>query len=55
VESRQVFAAGLVIRDMPILASNWRKNWTLPEYLKREKVVAIAGIDTRKLTRMLRD
>jgi carbamoyl-phosphate synthase small subunit len=55
VESRQVFAAGLVIRDLPVLASNWRKNWSLPEYLERENVVAIAGIDTRKLTRMLRD
>jgi carbamoyl-phosphate synthase small subunit len=55
VESRQVYAAGLVIRDLPVLASNWRKSSTLPEYLKRENVVAIAGIDTRKLTRMLRD
>jgi carbamoyl-phosphate synthase small subunit len=55
VESRQVYAAGLVIRDLPVLASNWRKSATLPEYLKRENVVAIAGIDTRKLTRMLRD
>jgi carbamoyl-phosphate synthase small subunit len=55
VESRQVFAAGLVIRDLPVLSSNWRQNWTLPEYLTREKVVAIADIDTRKLTRILRD
>ncbi|MBI4205045.1 MAG: glutamine-hydrolyzing carbamoyl-phosphate synthase small subunit [Betaproteobacteria bacterium] len=55
VESRKVFAAGLVIRDLPVLPSNWRKSWTLPEYLKRENVVAIAGIDTRKLTRILRD
>ena len=55
VESNQVFAAGLVIRDLPIASSNWRKTWTLPEYLKRENVVAIADIDTRKLTRMLRD
>ena len=55
VESNQVFAAGLVIRDLPIASSNWRKTWTLQEYLKRENVVAIADIDTRKLTRMLRD
>ena len=55
VESNQVFAAGLVIRDLPIASSNWRKTWTLPEYLERENVVAIADIDTRKLTRMLRD
>jgi len=55
VESHRVFAAGLVIRDLPIRASNWRSSATLPEYLKRENVVAIAGIDTRKLTRMLRD
>jgi carbamoyl-phosphate synthase small subunit len=55
VESGRVFAAGLVIRDLPVLSSNWRKTWTLQEYLKRENVVAIAGIDTRKLTRLLRD
>lgn len=55
VESNQVFAAGLVIRNLPIASSNWRKTWTLPEYLERENVVAIADIDTRKLTRMLRD
>ena len=55
VESDRVFAAGLVIRDLPLLASNFRLQWTLDEYLKREKVVAIADIDTRKLTRILRD
>ena len=55
VESAKVFAAGLVIRDLPLRSSNWRQNWTLPEYLKRENVVAIADIDTRKLTRILRD
>ena len=55
VESDRVFAAGLVIRDLPLLASNFRMQWTLDEYLKRENVVAIADIDTRKLTRMLRD
>ena len=55
VESDRVYAAGLVIRDLPLLASNFRMKWTLDEYLKRENVVAIADIDTRKLTRMLRD
>ena len=55
VEADRVHAAGLVIRDCPVLASNWRQTWTLPEYLKREGIVAIADIDTRKLTRILRD
>jgi carbamoyl-phosphate synthase small subunit len=55
VESDKVYAAGLVIRDLPLLASNFRSQWTLDEYLKRENVVAIADIDTRKLTRILRD
>ena len=55
VESQRVFAAGLVIRDLPVLASNWRSSMSLSDYLRRENVVAIAGIDTRKLTRMLRD
>jgi carbamoyl-phosphate synthase small subunit len=55
VESDRVYAAGLVIRDLPLLASNFRQQWTLDEYLKRENVVAIADIDTRKLTRILGD
>ena len=55
VEADRVFAAGLVIRDLPVLSSNWRASCTLPEYLRRENVVAIADIDTRKLTRILRD
>ncbi len=55
VESDRVYAAGLVIRDLPLLASNFRMKWTLSEYLKSENVVAIADIDTRKLTRILRD
>jgi carbamoyl-phosphate synthase small subunit len=55
VESPRVFAAGLVIRDLAISASNWRVTWSLPEYLQRENVVAIADIDTRRLTRILRD
>ncbi len=55
VESKKICAAGLVIRSLPVRASNWRQTWTLPEYLQRESVVAIADIDTRKLTRILRD
>jgi carbamoyl-phosphate synthase small subunit len=54
-EAAQVHAAGLVIRDLPLLASNFRQTETLPEYLQRNNVVAIADIDTRKLTRILRD
>ncbi len=55
VESRQVFASGLVIRDASLTVSNWRNTQSLPDYLKANKVVAIAGIDTRKLTRILRE
>jgi len=54
VEASKVFAAGLVIKDLPILASNFRGSLTLAEYLVREGTVAIADIDTRKLTRHLR-
>ncbi|MBS3952023.1 MAG: glutamine-hydrolyzing carbamoyl-phosphate synthase small subunit [Methylomicrobium sp.] len=54
-ESAQVFAGGLVIRDLPLLASNWRSEKTLQRYLIDNNVVAIADIDTRKLTRLLRD
>jgi carbamoyl-phosphate synthase small subunit len=53
--SHRVFAAGLIIRDLPILSSNWRQTQTLPEYLEQRGVVAIADIDTRKLTRILRE
>ena len=55
LESAQVYAAGLVIRDLPPLSSNWRANESLREFLERGKVVAIAGIDTRRLTRILRE
>jgi carbamoyl-phosphate synthase small subunit len=55
VESDRVYAAGLIIRDLPLLSSNWRKQWTLSEYLKQHSVPAIADIDTRRLTRLLRD
>ncbi len=54
-ESSAVFASGLVIRDLPLLASNWRSKCSLQDYLRANKVVAIADIDTRKLTRLLRD
>jgi len=53
--SRQVFASGLVIRDLSQTVSNWRSTLSLSEYLKANKVVAIADIDTRKLTRILRE
>ena len=54
-ESRQVFASGLVIRDLPAQMSSWRAEETLPEYLRRNEVVALAGIDTRRLVGVLRD
>lgn len=54
-ESWKVWAAGLVIRDLPLTSSNWREKQTLPEYLKANGTVAIAGIDTRRLTRILRE
>ena len=53
-ESSRVYAAGLVIRDLPLRASNWRAEQPLGDYLVACGVVAIAGIDTRKLTRILR-
>ncbi len=55
VEARRVFAAGLVVRDVPPLASNFRAQRNLSAYLRDEGIVAIAGIDTRKLTRILRE
>jgi len=54
VEAARVHAAGLVIKDLPVRASNFRQTLTLAQYLQRENVVAIAGIDTRRLTRVLR-
>ena len=54
-ESARIFASGLVIRDLPLVASNWRSEKTLQQYLVEYNVVAIADIDTRKLTRLLRD
>lgn len=54
-ESDRVWSAGLVIRDLPLIASNWRSTMPLSDYLKANNVVAIAGIDTRRLTRILRE
>ncbi len=54
VEARKVHAAGLVIRDLPIRSSNFRQSITLDQYLKHEGTVAIAQLDTRRLTRHLR-
>ena len=54
-ESRGVFCSGLVIRDLPLTASNFRSEQSLDQYLRDNSVVAIAGIDTRRLTRILRE
>ncbi|WP_048438755.1 glutamine-hydrolyzing carbamoyl-phosphate synthase small subunit [Caenimonas sp. SL110] len=54
VEAAKVHAAGLIIRDLPLIASNFRSTQTLSDYLRAQNTVAIANIDTRKLTRMLR-
>ncbi len=55
VESGKICASGLVIRDLPLLASNFRSEQTLSAYLAQNNIVAIADIDTRKLTRVLRE
>jgi carbamoyl-phosphate synthase small subunit len=55
VESTKIHAAGLIIKDLPLQVSNFRSRQTLSDYLKSEGIVAIAGIDTRKLTRILRE
>jgi len=54
-ESNKIYAAGLIIKDLPARASNFRSEQTLPDYLKAQGIVGIGGIDTRKLTRLLRD
>jgi carbamoyl-phosphate synthase small subunit len=54
-EANQVWASGLIIRDLPLVASNWRNKQSLPDYLQANNTVAIAGLDTRKLTRILRE
>ena len=53
-ESDRVYAAGLIIRDLPVVESNWRKDTPFTDFLRDEDTVAIAGIDTRRLTRILR-
>lgn len=55
VESGKVYASGLIIRDLPLVHSNWRSEQSLSEYLVANNVVAISDIDTRKLTRVLRE
>ncbi len=55
LESSAVYAAGLIVRDLPRLASSWRSSEPLESFLQRGRIVAIADIDTRKLTRILRD
>ncbi|WP_280150489.1 glutamine-hydrolyzing carbamoyl-phosphate synthase small subunit [Piscinibacter sp. XHJ-5] len=54
VEAKKVFAAGLIVKDLPVLESNFRMAMTLAQYLKREGTVAISNVDTRRLTRVLR-
>ena len=54
-EAGRIFASGLVVRDLPLRSSNWRAETSLEDYLHQRGVVAIAGIDTRRLTRILRD
>ncbi|GBE10090.1 carbamoyl-phosphate synthase small chain [bacterium BMS3Bbin12] len=54
-ESRRIFASGLVVRDVPARPSSWRSTRPLPEYLRAHGLVAIGGIDTRRLTRILRE
>ncbi len=54
-ESDTIFATGLIVKDVPRLVSNWRSEESLPDYLTRKEVVAIADIDTRRLTRILRE
>ena len=54
-ESRELFAAGLIIRDLSLATSSWRAEESLSDFLRRGKTVAIAEIDTRKLTRIIRD
>ncbi len=55
MESAQIYAAGLVIRDLTLLTSSWRSEGSLTDFLQRGRIVAIAGIDTRRLTRLLRE
>ena len=54
-EADTIFASGLIVKDVPSAPSNWRSKESLPEYLARKQVVAIADVDTRRLTRILRE
>ncbi|MCB1645292.1 MAG: glutamine-hydrolyzing carbamoyl-phosphate synthase small subunit [Pseudomonadales bacterium] len=54
-ESTEIWASGLIIRDLPVMPSNWRSEQTLSEYLQSRNIVAISDIDTRRLTRILRE
>ena len=54
-ESARIFASGLVVRDLPARLSNWRSQEGLSDYLIRKNVIGLAGIDTRRLTRLLRE
>ncbi|HET7127398.1 MAG TPA: carbamoyl-phosphate synthase domain-containing protein, partial [Lysobacter sp.] len=54
-EAGRAWAAGLIVRDVPRRPSNWRSQVALPEWLRARGIVAISGIDTRKLTRLLRE
>lgn len=54
-EASRIYASGLVVRDCPRLASNWRSRQSLDDYLRKRGVIALAGIDTRRLTRLLRE
>ena len=55
IESNRVWGAGLIVRDVPLIASSWRNQQSLPDYMAAENVVGIAGIDTRRLTRRIRE
>ena len=55
LESKKIHASGIIIRDQEILANNWRKTDLLDNFLKENKIIGISGIDTRKLTKLLRD
>ncbi len=55
MESGQVYAAGLIVRELSPITSSWRAEGSLSDFLKRSRVVAIAGVDTRRLTRLLRE
>ncbi|MBT8114363.1 MAG: glutamine-hydrolyzing carbamoyl-phosphate synthase small subunit [Arenicella sp.] len=55
IESHYVYSTGLIIRDLPRMANNWRNTQNLDDYLRAHNVVGLAGIDTRQLTRLLRE